>query len=177
MRTPRSRDCGPGWPTGGPKHDDKGSTIGPDPFIPAKGGRWFGTGASRDRQDCHRRATRGVGRWLRPEPAQPPGWRLRRLKIRGRLVHGQGSGKFDPPGPLCHRRCEHAPNAGVCKVCWNHFQQGSGRDQTSGENSSFCFPNSSRKPAGVIPVPRRSRPASWSPWTGPSAAARSTTCG
>jgi hypothetical protein len=106
------------------KHDDKGSTIGPDPFIPSEGGA-DGSGL----------ALRGTGKTAigAPQEAWGAGFGLNLLSrqdgvydaskfvgVSFKAKVGQGSTRqtrFAIGDVNTH------PNAGVCKVCWNHFSK------------------------------------------------------
>jgi len=109
------------------KHDDKGSTIGPDPFIPSEAGT-DGSGL----------ALRAMGKTAigAPQEAWGAGFGLMLLTRKDGVYDASkyvGVSFRAKVGAGSTRQIRFAigdvnthPNAGVCKVCWNHF----GKDVT-----------------------------------------------
>jgi hypothetical protein len=109
------------------KHDEKGSTIGPDPFIPSEAGT-DGSGL----------ALRAMGKTAigAPQEAWGAGFGLMLLTRKDALYDASkyvGVSFRAKVGANSTRQIRFAigdvnthPNAGVCKVCWNHF----GKDVT-----------------------------------------------
>jgi hypothetical protein len=108
------------------KHDEKGSTVGPDPFMPSEGGA-----------DASGLALRAIGKTAIGGPETWGAGFGANLLTRQNAVYdaskyvgisfkakvGQGSTRqvrFSIGDANTH------PNAGICKVCWNHF----GKDLT-----------------------------------------------
>lgn len=106
------------------KHDDKGSSIGPDPFIPSEGGA-DGSGL----------ALRGTGKTAVGDPAVAwgAGFGVNFLTRQNGVYDASkyvGVSFKAKVGEISTRQIRFAigdvnthPNAGVCKVCWNHFSK------------------------------------------------------
>jgi Carbohydrate binding domain (family 11) len=105
------------------KHDEHGSTIGPDPFIPSEGGA-DGSGL----------ALRGVGKTALGGPETwGAGFGLNLLTRQNGVYDASkyvGVSFKAKVGAASTRQIRFAigdvnthPNAGVCKVCWNHFSK------------------------------------------------------
>jgi hypothetical protein len=103
------------------KHDEKGSTIGPDPFIPSEGGA-DGSGL----------ALRGTGKTSIGGPETwGAGFGVNFLTRQNGVYNASkyvGISFKAKVGADSTRQIRFAigdvnthPNAGVCKVCWNHF--------------------------------------------------------
>jgi hypothetical protein len=106
------------------KQDGKGSTIGPDPFIPSEGGA-DGSGL----------ALRAIGKTAVGEPsvAWGAGFGVNMLSRQDGVYDASkyvGISFKAKVGKESTRQVRFAigdvnthPNAGVCKVCWNHFSK------------------------------------------------------
>ena len=106
------------------KQDGKGSTIGPDPFIPSEGGA-DGSGL----------ALRGTGKTAvgSPDITWGAGFGVNMLSRQDGVYDASkyvGISFKAKVGEASTRQIRFAigdvnthPNAGVCKVCWNHFSK------------------------------------------------------
>jgi hypothetical protein len=105
------------------KHDDKGSTIGPDPFIPSEDASSSGL------------ALRATGKTAvgAPQEAWGAGFGINLLTRQDAVYDASkyvGVSFKAKVGEGSTRQVRFAigdvnthPNAGVCKVCWNHFSK------------------------------------------------------